>query len=95
MTQHTLKCWPQFFDATAAGSKTFELRQDDRGFQRDDTLLLIRTMEDNWDAVDWTPETTGLERVPRHTLTRRITYILHGGQFGLAPGFCILALAEE
>lgn len=40
MTEHVLKCWPEFFDAIKRGDKTFELRRNDRGFQRGDVLVL-------------------------------------------------------
>ncbi len=40
--RHELKCWPEFFEATMAGIKRFELRRDDRpeGFRVGDELLL-------------------------------------------------------
>lgn len=41
--EHILKCWPEYFDAIKAGIKPFEVRRDDRGFQRGDILILQRT----------------------------------------------------
>lgn len=38
--EHVLKCWPELFAAVADGSKTFDLRKDDRGFREGDTVLL-------------------------------------------------------
>ena len=29
MTEHVLKCWPQYFDAVKRGEKNFEVRRDD------------------------------------------------------------------
>lgn len=40
MTIHTLKCWPEYFKALKDGSKTFEVRIDDRNFQAEDILIL-------------------------------------------------------
>ena len=37
---HELKTWPQFFDSIVDGTKTFELRKDDRGFEVGDAVLL-------------------------------------------------------
>jgi hypothetical protein len=39
-TTHELKTWPRFFQAICDGEKTFEIRVDDRGFQRGDHVLL-------------------------------------------------------
>ncbi len=38
--EHELKCWPKFYEFIADGSKTFEIRENDRGFQVGDILYL-------------------------------------------------------
>lgn len=40
MATHDLRVRPRFFEELWAGNKTFEIRKDDRGFQRGDALLL-------------------------------------------------------
>jgi hypothetical protein len=35
---HELKTLPQYFERVLDGSKTFETRKNDRGFQKDDTV---------------------------------------------------------
>lgn len=37
---HCLKTWPEHFGALVSGKKTFEVRQDDRGFRVGDLLVL-------------------------------------------------------
>lgn len=37
---HDLKCWTEYFDLIADGTKTFEIRKDDRGFKVGDVLHL-------------------------------------------------------
>jgi hypothetical protein len=37
---HELKIWPQFYARVADGSKTFEVRDADRGFQQGDSVTL-------------------------------------------------------
>ena len=37
---HTLKIWPQFYHPVAFGAKTFEVRNNDRAFQKGDTVIL-------------------------------------------------------
>lgn len=43
--KHELKIWPQYYCRVADGSKTFEVRKNDRGFQPGDTVVLRE-----WDA---------------------------------------------
>jgi hypothetical protein len=40
MAEHTLKCWPSFFNEVWQGLKHHEVRKDDRGFASGDTLWL-------------------------------------------------------
>jgi len=40
MQIHELKIWPAFYAAIQSGEKTFEIRKDDRGFQKGDKLVL-------------------------------------------------------
>lgn len=40
MTTHELKTWPEYFIPVANGSKPFEIRYDDRAYQRGDTVVL-------------------------------------------------------
>lgn len=83
---HELKTWPQFYEAVKAGTKTFEIRKDDRGFAVGDYLLL----------QEWSPEAkdyTGRE------CFRKISYIarpntVNSFDFGIQPGFCVLALTD-
>lgn len=90
MVEHKLKCWPQYFDAIERGEKPFEVRRDDRGFQKGDRLLLQRTREGSNHLVDY-----DLDGNVRRELRRRITYILTGGQFGIEPGYVVLGLETE
>lgn len=75
---HELKVWPEYFDAIWDGRKTFEFRDDDRGFEVGDILDLRA-----WDPAK--SEYTG------GRLLRRVTYLLRG-TWGLPDGKVILAL---
>lgn len=84
--EHTLKTWPSYWDALSTGEKMFEVRRDDRGFQKGDILVLQK-----WDPEkgryicdDWTGA--------RRELRRKITYVLTGGRFGVEPGYVVLGL---
>ena len=82
---HHLKAWPEFFDAGADGRKTFEVRRNDRGYREGDIITLLRyepergsfTMDEGGRTIN---------------LSRRITYVLEGGQFGIEYGFVVLGL---
>lgn len=75
---HELKELPQFFELVLLGIKNFELRKDDRGFQKNDILRL-----QEWDGNEY----TGRETV------RRVTDKLSNFN-GLEPGYCILSMEE-
>lgn len=85
---HILKTRPVYFDAVKSGDKNFEVRRDDRGFQKGDVLVLRRTLPDRPDLVEY-----GLGAKVAHEITRQIAYVLTGGQFGIEPGYVVLGLA--
>jgi hypothetical protein len=91
MTQtHELKTWPQYFDAVARGEKNFEVRRDDRGFQKGDILELQRTHASYPYLVE-----RDVRGCPLFVLHRRISYILTGGQLGIEAGYVVLGLEPE
>lgn len=91
MTIHKLKTWPTAWDAVSSGEKRFEVRKNDRFFQRGDLVVLER----------FDPETRKYQHrsgasayhpndVAR--LTFVIGWMLQGGQFGIEPGYCVFSL---
>lgn len=96
MAEHTLKTWPNAFDAVASGQKRFEWRRDDRGFEVGDVLVLQK-----WDPQGsrWSGMgeyiTTGTLYDRRIVEIRyRVTYILRG-MFGVPDGYCVMSLEVE
>ena len=86
--EHILKTEIRQWDAVAAGIKPFEVRYDgDRHFAVGDRLLLVK-----WDrhTGKYVAEDSDPDAV--QTLIARIGFILHGGQYGIAPGYAVLAL---
>jgi hypothetical protein len=80
MTTHDLKVWPTYFDAIADGSKSFELRRDDRGFRAGDRLRLR----------EWNPNS---EAYTGREATCSVEYLLAGTpELGLLRGFVIMAI---
>lgn len=89
MQVHDLKSWPEFFAPVFSGEKTFELRNNDRGFHVGDVLHLRE-----WD--DRKGVYTG------RSVRKRVTYMIDGiGPGGITPvkglsrGYAILSLASE
>lgn len=85
MKTHELKVWPDFYPAIADGTKTFEVRQNDRGFQVGDTLHLR----------EYSP---GPDEYTGRHITKRVVYLVNGDDvkgfaFGVKPGFVVMGIA--
>jgi hypothetical protein len=80
MTEHRLKTWPKHFNDILCGLKTFEVRRDDRGFQVGDTLIL--------EEYDRTRKYSG------RYLTRKVTHLLRGGEFGIEEGHVVMSITH-
>ena len=85
---HILKIWPEFYDLLDA--KHFEVRKNDRHFQKGDTVTLR----------EWSRTGQHFVAVQEHTFptvwkerTFRITYVLSDFE-GITPGYCVLELGE-
>lgn len=76
---HDLKILPEYFAAVKNGTKTFELRKDDREYRVDDMLLLSK----------WSPEFGYFGDM----LMTRIVYILKNVH-GLEPGYVVLGISS-
>lgn len=78
---HELKTWPAFYERVISNDKNFEVRVDDRSYQTGDMLIL----------KEWNPET---ELYTSREVSRFVTFVMHGGQFGIEPGYVVLALSQ-
>lgn len=79
MQVHHLKLHENFADAVLSGDKNFEIRKNDRGYQKGDRVI--------FDVV----KDSGL--TVAHSLHREafeITYLLHG--WGLQEGYCVFGI---
>lgn len=78
MKKHELKILPQYFQPVWDGTKTFELRKDDRDYQRGDILVLRE-----WDGEKYTGS----------ALCVKVTYILQDAdKYGLKNGYVIMGI---
>lgn len=95
MKEHRLKTIADYWDALASGEKNFEVRRDDRGFQKGDVLILMRvewhTLPNADKRLIFSP---GGARGGVCEIRRKITYVLTGGQLGIEPGYVVLGLKK-
>lgn len=82
---HELKIHKEYADAIVSGEKTFEIRLDDRHYQKGDKIHFYEVNDG---------------RPVKHQITEKlyeITYILYGkksGWFGLKEDWCVFAIKE-
>lgn len=81
MAQHTLKILPEFFAPILSGEKAFEIRKNDRNYQKDDVLILCE-----YDDVD--------EVYTGRAICVKVTYLLNGGRFGLNEDHVIMSILK-
>ena len=75
---HELKIQPQYFEDIISGTKTFEIRKNDRNYQVGDVLTLRE-----FNNGEYT----------NRFIRKRVAYIHHGdGNFGIEQGYCVMAL---
>lgn len=79
MTTHILKVIKPFFKELKNGNKKFEVRFNDRNFQAGDNLIL----------KEYCSKT---EKFTGKRISKGITYVLTGGQFGIEEGYVVLSL---
>ena len=88
MKTHELKIWPSFFEAVANGTKTFECRKNDRDFALGDTLILKEYDPAKNVVID-------KRKLTGRTLIRTVGFVVHGGGFGVASGYCVMSLLSS
>lgn len=75
---HELKVLTEYYEALKEGSKTFEVRKDDRNYQVGDTLILI----------EWLSEK---QEYTNRTYFCRVTYTLRDPTY-VKEGYVILGI---
>lgn len=86
MTTHTLKVLTKYADAIMDGTKTFEIRKNDRGFKVGDKIVFEVLANEGYDV-------RAAARHPLNGSVYRIDYILDGFE-GLARKYVALAISK-
>ena len=76
---HNLKTWPEYFKEVVRGRKLFEIRKNDRNFQKGDILNL----------QEYEPKKNRYTGV---SACFRVIYILSGGQFGVETDNVVMGI---
>ena len=82
MRTHHLKLRIEFCDDVVSGVKSFEIRKNDRGFQRGDRIVFQAVERDGINVYECPHEI--------NNLIFEITYMLNG--YGLENGYLALAI---
>ena len=72
-----------FADAVYSGDKTFEIRDNDEGYQKGD-IIKFKVIDDEWKSFDF-----GINH-PLNGKEYLITYVMSG--WGLKEGFVVLSI---
>lgn len=87
MTTYRLKLYEQYADAVLNGTKTFEIRWNDRNFKVGDKIVFDVVTNDGYSVGE-------AARHPLNGATYRIDYILDDFE-GLAQKYVALAISKE
>lgn len=87
MTTHTLKVLIRYADAIVDGTKTFEIRKNDRNFKVGDKIVFEVMANECYDV-------RAAKRHPLNGAVYRIDYILDDFE-GLAQKYVALAISKE
>jgi hypothetical protein len=79
MKKHNLKTWPDVFEATWNGSKTYEYRKNDRDFEVGDNVILEEFIPVG-------------ERYTGRQIACIITYISKGPEWDIREGFVVFSI---
>ena len=80
--KHLLKILPEYFDEVVKGSKTFEVRKNDRGFNVGDILILAEY-------------SISIQSFTGRVCEKKVSYILKGGSHGVDKSFVVMSLQND
>lgn len=83
MTEHAIKIKKKYFKAVLSGEKNFEIRKNDRDYQVGDIIHFV-PVDDECGMI-----------IPHNPNAYKITYVFHGGEYGLEEGYCVFGIIPE
>lgn len=106
MELHKLKTWREPFLQVVMGLKTAEFRENDRGFEVGDLLLLREWDNTLYEEGDEVPcdcgvgpsnlegHGDGCERFTGESVLVGVTHIVEGPAFGIPEGFVVMSISR-
>lgn len=82
MKKHILKIKFEYAVDILKNGKNFEARLNDRNYEKGDLV--------KFDVIDCFGTKMGMD-MPIY----KITYVLYGGQYGIAEGYCVFGIEEQ
>ena len=76
---HKIKIKYKYYRDVLNGDKTFEIRKNDRDYKVGDIIQFVPVADDS-DMI-----------IPHNPNEYKITYVFHGGEYGLEEGYCVFA----
>lgn len=77
--EHRIKLWSEFAGHIMEGSKTYEVRKDDREYEVGDLLVMVEVDRETEAPTGWELRAWVIHKTP-------------GGRFGIAPDYCVLGI---
>lgn len=84
MIEHHIKIQKQFADAVMSGEKTWEIRINDRGYQKGD-LIRFRVVDEYISNISH----------PLNDKVYEITYVFAPSGWGLCEGYVVFSIKEK
>ena len=81
MSEHKIKIKKKYYDVVLSGEKTFEIRKNDRDYKVGDIIHFV-PIADDCNMI-----------IPHNPNEYKITYVFHGGEYGLEKGYCVFGIA--
>lgn len=78
---HKIKIKYKYYRDVLNGDKTFEIRKNDRDYKVGDIIQFVPVADDS-DMI-----------IPHNPNEYKITYVFHGGEYGLEEGYCVFGIA--
>jgi len=94
--RHTVKCWPENFQAIWDGVQTYTVRNNDRNYKVGDSLQIEEYVNDIWEThsnLEGEPQNVFKEGYyTGRVMGATVVHITPGGSLGMPLHICVLGV---